>query len=83
MASAIGVQEVTAFVLSHSRREADSYGVFLAAGAVYLIISISIANVRRCLDPDASEVVPIGKAFDGFGDFGWQGRSLSEMNTED
>ncbi|MFJ4029926.1 amino acid ABC transporter permease [Paenarthrobacter sp. NPDC089989] len=51
IASVIGVQEVTAFALALSRREADSFGVFLAAGALYLIISIPIAVFGRWLGP--------------------------------
>jgi polar amino acid transport system permease protein len=51
VASVIGVQDVTAFALSLSRREADSFGVFLAAGALYLIISIPIAVFGRWLGP--------------------------------
>lgn len=51
VASVIGVQDVTAFALVLSRREADSFGVFLAAGAIYLIISIPIAVFGRWLGP--------------------------------
>lgn len=51
VASVIGVQDVTAFALALSRREADSFGVFLAAGALYLIISVPIAVFGRWLGP--------------------------------
>lgn len=51
VASVIGVQELTSFALALSRREVDTFGVFLAAGALYLIISIPIALFGRWLGP--------------------------------
>jgi His/Glu/Gln/Arg/opine family amino acid ABC transporter permease subunit len=51
IASVIGVQDITAFALNLSKRSADSFTVFLAAGAVYLIISVPVAVLGRVVGP--------------------------------
>jgi len=43
VASVIGVQDITTIAVSLSKRSLDSLTIFLAAGAVYLLISIPVA----------------------------------------
>lgn len=47
VASVIGAQEITSLALSLSRREVSGLTVFVAAGVVYLVISVPVALLGR------------------------------------
>lgn len=59
VASVIGVQDITAFALSLSKRELESFTIFLAAGAVYLVISIPVAILGRWLGARISRLIGV------------------------
>lgn len=49
VASVIGVEDITAIALSLSKREVEGLTIFIAAGAVYLLISVPVALLARVL----------------------------------
>jgi polar amino acid transport system permease protein len=49
VASVIGVQEITTLALSETRQEFAGLTIFVAAGAVYLLISVPVAMFGRWL----------------------------------
>lgn len=55
IASVIGVQDITTIALGLSKRSLDALTIFLAAGAVYLIISVPIAVFGRWLGQQAAK----------------------------
>lgn len=59
VASVIGVQDVTAFALSLSKRELESFTIFLAAGAVYLVISVPVAILGRWVGARVARLVGV------------------------